>query len=69
MQEVFLSADGFRFVSGQSNHSFNHSWEEVGRMEAKPDWGQAAFRIQKRLRIAQDRTFNFKIIVYEVAGQ
>ena len=38
-------------------------------MEAKPDWGQAAFRIQKRLRIARDRTFNFKIIVAEGTGE
>ena len=67
--EVFLSADGFRFVTGQSNHSFILAWHQVGRVDAKPDWGQAPFRIQHRLRAARDRTFNFKIIVAEGTGE
>ena len=58
--EVFVSAEGFRLVTEDSDHSFNTPWNQVGSVGGKPGWGPAAFNV--RVAGHRTRTFNFRIV-------
>ena len=65
--EVFVSAEGFRFVTEDSDHSFNTPWNQVGSVGGKPGWGPAAFNV--RVADRRTRTFNFRIVGAKGTGE
>lgn len=65
--EVFVSAEGFRFVTEESDHSFNTPWNQVGSVGGKPGWGRAAFNV--RVAGRRTRTFNFRVVGAKATGE
>ena len=55
--EIFVSAQGVRFESDESDHSFNTVWQQVELVSEKPEWGWGAFSVL--LRRPRGRTYNF----------
>ena len=58
--EMFVSPEGLRFETNDSDHSFGAVWRQVELVGGKPEWGWGAFGVV--LRRPRGRTYNFRIV-------